>query len=644
MKSDQFLNETTSGAIASVSMPLGKTQKRAESVEVKGLKPVGKKTSSKNKGPYANSIVEGIETKKVSEAELQEDDLIIIPGQKLKRRNGFVPKDQSRVDHEVEMARSDLIAAFKNAKSIFQMLKDRSEEEGIEGWVQEKLIKANDYLNAVKEYYDGKMMREMSGGVIAAGGVGESSQSWQDEFADMIGQMKKSGRLGMPKSNYNFKTPEPKSKEELMSRLKELEAEFDLAYQQSDDYSFWKKQNDIASEISSIKRQLRQQGVAEGKWSHNAITGQKLDPRTGEILPVKEKPLTMKQMFAPKAQPKLTLDDVWRKVENVVSQIYPDGDPNDYMAPWLEKHGIRDFKIGEILDRAAKKNGYKDMYDYWNSMGEQGVAEGSFSPQEYGKQLQTKINQDAINKALVLKKQKQNLGNKIIADIVKQQLAKKGVAEGLAQGNYNVGLEDIGKPVTVDGESGHVLLSIGYSSGNGKLTAHILQPDTGSKGIYDLETIGKGQQGVAEAIDLAEGKEETIKKKIQAKLDALSLAREQRRGRGNRQQGPREIKLQADIDNLSNELRQLNKPGVTEAIKGWKHAHSDMMKHRAESGKDVHLVSLKKDGTESKMHDAKKSFKSEEEARAHHKRVKELNPNRTIAHNLYVGGKVEKLS
>jgi hypothetical protein len=86
------------------------------------------------------------------------------------------------------------------------------------------------------------------------------------------------------------------------------------------------------------------------------------------------------------------------------------------------------------------------------------------------------------------------------------------------------------------------------------------------------------------------------------------------------------------------------KQGVAEGIKGWKHAHSDMMKHRAESGKDVHLVSLKKDGTESKMHDAKKSFKSEEEAREHHKRVKELNPNRTIAHNLYVGGKVEKLS
>ncbi len=101
-----------------------------------------------------------------------------------------------------------------------------------------------------------------------------------------------------------------------------------------------------------------------------------------------------------------------------------------------------------------------------------------------------------------------------------------------------------------------------------------------------------------------------------------------------------------DIRKLIDLIENIEKKEDTmvENIKGWKNAHSDIMKHRAESGKDVHLVSLKKDGTESKMHDAKKSFKSEEEARAHHKRVKELNPNRNIAHNLYVDGKVEKLS
>ena len=84
-------------------------------------------------------------------------------------KSGLVPHGKSRVDHEVEMARSDILATMKNAKALYELLQNRSEEEGLEGWVQEKLIKANDYLNAVKEYYDEKMMQEMTGGVIAGG-------------------------------------------------------------------------------------------------------------------------------------------------------------------------------------------------------------------------------------------------------------------------------------------------------------------------------------------------------------------------------------------------------------------------------------------------------------------------------------------
>ncbi len=70
--------------------------------------------------------------------------------------------------------------------------------------------------------------------------------------------------------------------------------------------------------------------------------------------------------------------------------------------------------------------------------------------------------------------------------------------------------------------------------------------------------IKKQKQGVAE------GTESSIEKKIQAKQDSLSLAREQRRARGQRQQGPREIKLQAEIDKLNTELTQLKKKGVAE--------------------------------------------------------------------------------
>jgi hypothetical protein len=39
------------------------------------------------------------------------------------------------------------------------------------------------------------------------------------------------------------------------------------------------------------------------------------------------------------------------------------------------------------------------------------------------------------------------------------------------------------------------------------------------------------------------------------------------------------------------------------------------------------------------MHDAAKSFKSEEEARKHHENLIKLNPGKNIAHNLYVDGK-----
>lgn len=254
MKINQIINEMTAGSVATVAMPLGKTQTRAtETVQVKGLKPADKIAKAKKKGPYANSLVEGAmkdldiarqdlnrmspqqffaayrmtkqeflakygkllntqkpvheakkdflgklqknidksnqkkketdekvkqhqqdDKKKVEEAKLDEDDVIIVPGTKMKRKTGFVQHGQSRVDHEVEMARSDVLATMKNAKAIYKMLQDRSEDEGIEGWVQEKLIKANDYLNAVKEYYDEKMMQEA--GVIAGGGVGENAQ------------------------------------------------------------------------------------------------------------------------------------------------------------------------------------------------------------------------------------------------------------------------------------------------------------------------------------------------------------------------------------------------------------------------------------------------------------------------------------
>lgn len=80
-----------------------------------------------------------------------------------------------------------------------------------------------------------------------------------------------------------------------------------------------------------------------------------------------------------------------------------------------------------------------------------------------------------------------------------------------------------------------------------------------------------------------------------------------------------------------------------EAIKGWKHAHSDLMKLRAAKAASQHtakLVSVKKDGTESGMHDAVSTYPTEAEARARHAELVKLNPGRNIRHNLYVNNQL----
>jgi hypothetical protein len=57
---------------------------------------------------------------------------------------------------------------------------------------------------------------------------------------------------------------------------------------------------------------------------------------------------------------------VWRKIEDVVGQIFPDGDPIDWLGPWLDRQGIKDYHGGEVLNKACRLNGFKDIYDYYD--------------------------------------------------------------------------------------------------------------------------------------------------------------------------------------------------------------------------------------------------------------------------------------
>jgi hypothetical protein len=233
MKINQIVQETTtSGSVAPVEHGFVKMQSRNPSVygsTKAGSLFKGKKT----KAPYANSINESAmkqlsmdlkggadglsdqefqkkykmtkqEARKeltsnrkennkpqpVSEAHLEEDDIILVPGQGRKMKTGFVPHGQSRVDHEVEMARSDLFSAAQNAQKVYSMIKHMSEEEGLEGWVQEKIIKANDYLNTIREYLEGKQVQGVAEGSLnefAPDGFngGDDGEEFSPEMAKM---------------------------------------------------------------------------------------------------------------------------------------------------------------------------------------------------------------------------------------------------------------------------------------------------------------------------------------------------------------------------------------------------------------------------------------------------------------------------
>lgn len=72
--------------------------------------------------------------------------------------------DMAERDHEVQMARADLYKIAKYAIKLHDMLKNTSEAEGIEGWMQSKITKAADYMGSVFHTldYDQKFGEEVT--------------------------------------------------------------------------------------------------------------------------------------------------------------------------------------------------------------------------------------------------------------------------------------------------------------------------------------------------------------------------------------------------------------------------------------------------------------------------------------------------
>ena len=205
---DIYESSTTAGAIATGSpATIGKTQKRAGSLfqgkvtnkpfyeqeesETEKKKPkkdfgkmFQKKVDQSNKAK--KDTEEKVKAHTVKEDEIVEQDLILVPGQIKGKDKSFIPHEKDRRDHEVEMARSELFAAAKDAQRIYAMLKSRTEDEGLMGWQQSYITLAADYLNSVADSLEHQAhTNEMTGGVLA-GGMSNFEEGVAEEQAPMF--------------------------------------------------------------------------------------------------------------------------------------------------------------------------------------------------------------------------------------------------------------------------------------------------------------------------------------------------------------------------------------------------------------------------------------------------------------------------
>lgn len=77
-------------------------------------------------------------------------------------------------DHEVQMARAQLYHLANDAIRLHKLLKDISEAEGLEGWMQSKITLAADYIKSTADYLEYDKLKTPEAPMMPTAGMPES--------------------------------------------------------------------------------------------------------------------------------------------------------------------------------------------------------------------------------------------------------------------------------------------------------------------------------------------------------------------------------------------------------------------------------------------------------------------------------------
>jgi hypothetical protein len=104
-------------------------------------------------------------------------------------------------DYEGEMAKSQLFSIVKNAKELFDMIDNSTQ---LEGWVQSKLTKAEDYLSAVTSYLEGQSITSTTPVMVAEEAIKDEEGS-----SLSVGDVVKAGDGGIYQIIYSHSMSKP---------------------------------------------------------------------------------------------------------------------------------------------------------------------------------------------------------------------------------------------------------------------------------------------------------------------------------------------------------------------------------------------------------------------------------------------------
>lgn len=130
---------------------------------------------------------------------------------------------EMHVDHEIQMAREACYNSASNAIELHRMLKQVSEQQGLEAWASEKITLANDYLRTVKEWLEYELMSDFEMSVSEQSDMFESKEKVSEKAVSQSQRRAAGIALAAKKGDIPKKELQGASKE--MSKMSKAELE-----------------------------------------------------------------------------------------------------------------------------------------------------------------------------------------------------------------------------------------------------------------------------------------------------------------------------------------------------------------------------------------------------------------------------------